>query len=50
MHGRHKILITLGIILCLMPLLAIPYAAKGWTAAVIGALIIGTVLTHARHS
>ncbi len=39
-------LIAIGVLLCLMPFIAVPYAWKGWIAAIAGALIILLVSVH----
>lgn len=46
MHTHRKTLITIAVVLCLMPFIAVPYAWKGWIAAFCGALILITVLMH----
>ncbi len=40
MNGYHRTLITVGIVLCLMPFIAVPYAWKGWLSALCGVLVL----------
>lgn len=50
MHTHRKTLLAIGIILLLMPFIALPYAWKGWLAAACGALVVITVLIRRRIS
>ena len=50
MHIHQKILITIGVLLGLMPFIAVPYAWKGWLAAVCGALVIILVLLKSQNT
>lgn len=40
MKGTHKTLFVVGIVLILMPFIAIPYTWKGWLAALFGATVL----------
>ncbi len=40
MNGYHKLLIAVGVVLCLMPFIAIPYGWKGILAAVLGFIVL----------
>ena len=40
MNGYHKLLIAVGVVLCLMPFIAIPYGWKGILSAFLGVIVL----------